>query len=90
MLKIKSDIDLKELEKYEFKYSESKNEYYRYFYESDLDGDEIRIGKDRIIRNWTCLELADDSYCGESPLEGSFYKIVDLIDAGLVEKVKEK
>ena len=85
MLKIKNDIDLKELEKYGFKHSD--NEYYREYYESDLDCDEIRISEDRIIKNWTCLELEDDSYCGESPLEGSFYKIIDLIDDGLVEKV---
>ena len=86
MLKIKDNIDLKELEKYGFRYDSEV--YYRYYLDSDLDGDEIRIGEDRIIKNWTCLELADDSYCGEEPLEGSFYKIVDLIDDGIVEKVE--
>ena len=89
MLKIKDDIDLKDLEKYGFEYNERTKEYTKLLhYESDLDVDEIIIREDRIIKNFTCLETYDDAYYGESELNDNLsFKIDDLIKDGLVEKV---
>ena len=88
MLKIKDNVDLKELEKYGFEFDIYENGYTRICYGSELDADEIIIREDRIINNWTCLETYDDAYSGESELDDNMtYKIGDLIKDGLVEKV---
>ena len=84
MLKIKSEIDLKELEKFGFKYNELLDEYV------------IDIATDR---RGACVELAirrrylkldfigdDTGGSGEDYLDSVIY---DLIKDGLVEKVEE-
>lgn len=88
MLKIKDNVDLKELENFGFE--KTDNQYERICYDTELDADVIRIKEDRIIRNWTCLEGYDDSFVGEHKLEDyEKNKIDDLIKADMVEKVEE-
>jgi len=82
MLKIKDNVDLKELEKFGFK--QNKFNYY---------DDEIYICKDRKIilgieRNYDELDIIAGSTCIEITNE-LLTKLYDLIQAGLVEKVKE-
>lgn len=86
MLKIKDSVDLKELEKYGFENVE-------YRYEREIDNCwfgliSIDIEDRSIIRNteeigyWCCDDIEDfNSY--------DCKYIKDLIEAGLVEKVKE-
>lgn len=89
MLKIKDNVDLKELEKYGFEFDKYENGYTRIYYGSELDVDEIIIREDRIINNWTLLETYDDAYGGEGELDNNLsFKIDDLIKDGLVEKVE--
>ena len=92
MLKIKDNVDLKELEKYGFEYDEEKK-----YYEKNLDEDSnysdldiLRIEEDRIIYSIFGLELEDDSYWYDGELEDyHINKIDDLIKDGLVEKVEK-
>lgn len=76
MLKIKDDIDLKELEKFGL-------EDYKYRYGRDIDEQWLIIidKKTRQIKNWNYLY-------GSYKREIERY-ITDLIQAGLVEKVGE-
>lgn len=77
MLKIKDNVDLKELETYEF-YENDKGEW-EY---TDYDSDEIiRVQKNRYIYIETIPR-----YYG-SIVEDLLSKLFDLIQAGLVEKV---
>jgi hypothetical protein len=78
MLKIKDNVDLKELEKYGFVY----NEEYDFWsdehpccshYDIDANGDRARI-----------IRITDDIY-----YEEELDKLYDIINAGLVEKVVE-
>ena len=81
-LRIKKDVDLKELEKFGYTYSiifPLGNGYVK-----DLDyGDFISINNDRIIS----FEIED--YCGNDFEKDNKKYIQDLIQAGLVEKVSE-
>ena len=85
MLKIKDNVDLKELEKFGFKYNELLDEYV------------IDIATDR---RGACVELAirrrylkldfigdDTGGSGEDYLDSVIY---DLIKDGLVEKIEEE
>ena len=78
MLKIKSDIDLKELEKYGFVYNEEYKEWnsddsYKASFCIEEDGELARV-----------LRISDDIY-DSAELE----TLYDLIKDGLVEKVEE-
>ena len=77
MLKIKDNLDLKELEKFDFKYNDNTGKYM--FYERNL------LGKTYIVINsWNRKIIyiqseENDTIC--------LKKIYDLIKADLVEKV---
>ena len=72
MLKIKDDVDLKELEKYGFKYDETDNSYSREHIIINIDDNIYNIKNTRKI-----YIVGSDS----------LYIIYDLIKADLVEKV---
>jgi hypothetical protein len=89
MLKIKDNVDLKELEKYGFEYDEDVD-----IYEKDLniydefDCNNLTVGEDRVICWNYCWELGDDAYSYFGALEDDMEdKVDDLIKADLVEKV---
>ena len=83
MLKIKDDVDLKELEKFGFKYKENK----RLPYNSTFDWNdmlEVKGNKEQIyIRAFDKREITVYSTCGIA-----IDKLFDLIKADLVEKVE--
>ena len=84
MLKIKDNVDLKELEKFGFKKDKNDNDniYYLDFkpYEAHTDYSYIEInGEDRLF-NIDCVEVDD--------YEKVLNVLFDLIQAGLVEKVE--
>ena len=83
MLKIKDDVDLKELEKFGFKNKKEKYEWYEYKnkfieitiflnLENECENKIIFILTNQYNRNYANIDI-----------------IYDLIQAGLVEKVKE-
>lgn len=80
MLKIKDNVDLKELEKFGFKKEEGE---YKRTMPHDEDVEMI-IFDDREITNW--VWGVDRESCDNEYRELLF----DLITAGLVEKVKEE
>ena len=80
MLKIKDNVDLKELEKYEF-YENDKGEYE--YVEHNCD-EILRVQNNRYIYIETIHR-----YYG-AIVEDLLYKLFDLIQAGLVEKVADK
>lgn len=76
MLKIKDDVDLKELEKFGFKWDEYYTEYYIFSKNKD---EKVSVTEDRRI-------LIED-FSGFSIVE-YLDVLFDLIQAGLVEKVE--
>lgn len=82
MLKIKDNVDLKELEKYGF---EKESDYYSKIICEGRRGQffELVIGKDKILYGWS--EGAD----GSGTLGYIDNTLFDLIEAGLVEKERE-
>ena len=86
MLKIKDNVDLKELEKYGFKYTPNCYENYKLCLQNDLEGAiYIRITNDRIVYLVSDLDI----YNLNNENEFKMYDILyDLIKADLVEKVK--
>lgn len=84
MLKIKDNINLKELEKFDFVYKENK----KLPHNSTWDWNnmlEIKENKEQIyIRAFNKREITVYSTCGIA-----IDKLYDLIQAGLVEKVEE-
>ena len=81
MLKIKDNVDLKELEKYGFK---EYNDYWQRDYNNDYATNIYKDTKEiiKVDYEWSFLE---NKY-----YKNSTYRIKDLIDDGLVEKVEEK
>lgn len=82
MLKIKENVDLKELERFGFEYHRNDNLYSKEIYESDC---RLVVDPDRII----CYDnnsTADMSYHNVELLT----ELYNLIQAGLVEKVVEE
>lgn len=84
-LRIKQNVDLKELEKYGFKYNEILDEYVIEI-ATDRRGAfvELVIDKDKKIR--IAFGGQDTGDVGEDYIDDTLY---DLIKDGLVEKVKE-
>lgn len=87
MLKIKDDVDLKELEKFGFTryYDEDLQIFTEY--EKEIDDIEVTIDINRIIYIW-----GEDDKCignGQLCIDEGLTPIYDLIKADLVEKVKE-
>ena len=84
MLKIKNEVDLKELEKFGFKYIYNKRLSYNSIYNWN-DMIEIQGKGDQIyIRAFDRREINIHSSCGIA-----IEKLYDLIQAGLVEKVSD-
>ena len=81
MLKIKDNVDLKELEKFGFIYNKFYNCYQKEIWESDCS---LIIDADRIIchENYTTADMNGNA-------RELAVAIFDLIQAGLVEKVGE-
>lgn len=82
MLKIKDNVDLKELEKFGFVYNKYYNAYHKQIYESDCD---LVVDADRIIyhENYSTADMVGDA-------RELAVALFDLIQAGLVEKVVEE
>lgn len=86
MLKIKENVDLKELEKYGFEFYARTITYYYKINASEFL--EIPANKDSKYYKQIRLFIDDEYYeCWTD--EKSFDKLYDLIKDGLVEKVKE-
>ena len=77
MLKVKSDVDLKELEKFGFELKEDSYEYNTCEEEDGFSGFTIDTD-DRIINNYSSVSRKNLDV------------MYDLIQAGLVEKVEEE
>lgn len=80
MLKIKDNVDLKELEKFGF---EKYQDYYNNVYRSDCDNSDI-LFINVTNRYIYCEDCSGFSICED----GSLNALFDLIQAGLVEKVE--
>ena len=87
MLKIKDNVDLKELEKFGFKAkSFDKNNFYGAVFERFTESDDL-LYKVVITANHHYIQIRD-GYFGN--IAGSLQTLLfDLIQAGLVEKVGE-
>lgn len=82
MLKIKENVDLKELEKFGFEYNRNDNFYSKEIYESDC---RLIVDADRII----CYDNNSTADMGYHNVE-LLTELYDLIQAGLVKKVVEE
>lgn len=83
MLKIKDNVDLKELEKFGFRYKENKKLPYNSTFDWN-DMIEVKGSKEQIyIRAFDKKEITVYSTCGIA-----IDKLYDLIQADLVEKVE--
>ena len=80
MLKIKDNVDLKELKKFGF--VETKDEY---IYRNDETWESVKV---QIKNRYIYYELEEFGFYG-AIIEDFLYKLFDLIQAGLVEKVVE-
>lgn len=82
MLKIKDNVELKELEKFNFEYDED-NDYWFYYAFTELDEQsEVRYYIDNKDRR---ISVGFDMYVNPYKILDKAY---DLIQAGLIEKVE--
>lgn len=81
MLKIKDNVDLKELEKFGFELDEDMGQYFYYGFTEPWCNSEIRIYAKQESRK---ISIGFDSCVNPC---GIHDKIYDLIQAGLVEKI---
>lgn len=88
MLKIKDNVDLKELEKFGFKreFDEDILEYTEY--KNIIDDIEITVDFNRIIYIWG--EDSNCISCNQLCIDEGLNSLFDLIKADFVEKVEEK
>ena len=95
MLKIKDNVDLKELEKFGFEYDDYLEEYVKSINSLKTKGmfvpyvhtGELFIKKDRTIYD----KISNNYWNVENEHKEAIDKIIhDLIQAGLVEKVEDK
>lgn len=85
MLKIKDDVDLRELEKFGFEYKENQKILRNSVFEWN-DMIKVKESKEQIyIRTFNKREIIVSSDCGIA-----MDKLYDLITAGYVEKVEEE
>ena len=84
MLKIKDDVDLKELEKFGFEKDKTAIKWILYSYKCKTERARflVEINKLRELNVFECRDYPDSAQCF-----GEF--LFDLIQAGLVEKVEE-
>lgn len=88
MLKIKDDVDLKELEKFGFRNYPNHYEEWGKIFENSMSGSVvIRITNDRIVYPVIDLQLYNLGHQSEFELHNTLY---DLIKADLVEKVDDR
>jgi uncharacterized membrane protein YfhO len=80
MLKIKDNVDLKELEKFGFKYYEGKN--YNFYENKSQENEELTYFVDCDLKNITVSTFDGD----EVEVDNLLY---DLIKADLVEKAED-
>lgn len=80
MLKIKDNVDLKELEKFNFEYDEDNDYWFYYGFTEPNDQSEVRYYIDNKDRR---ISVGFDMYVNPYRI---LDKIYDLIQAGLVEK----
>ena len=83
MLKIKDNVDLKELENFGFKYAQTNMDKYLYVYYLDNEFDLTIYENDKILRLGCCPIEDTTSYADTDYLDILF----DIIQNGLVEKV---
>ena len=84
MLKIKDNVDLKELEKFGFEKDEYKEDVEMVYNYEEFRTEEIRIYKNKEIS----IYIDDELYC--CAIDTEFLEVLfDLIQAGLVEKVED-
>lgn len=87
MLKIKDNVDLKELEKFGFRYYPNSYENWIKTFENSVSADvKIRITNERIIYPVIDLNYYNLSHSSEFELHDTIY---DLIKSDLVEKKYE-
>lgn len=84
MLKIKDDVDLKELEKYGF--NSFKNGYYKRWYASEYGICSYEINSDTRKIIFTICDNPAWNYFFKTEINDTLY---DLIKADMVEKVEE-
>ena len=87
MLKIKNNIELKELEKFGFKYVEDKSYKGNFSYCEKLIGCNVILGVSepgRVI--YSNITITETTYIFSDGLDVLF----DLFEEGLIEKVKER
>lgn len=82
MLRIKNDVDLKELEKFGFEYEEDNDYWFYYGFTEAFDQSEVRYYIDNKDRK---ISVGFDRYVNPYNILDKAY---DLIHAGLVEKVE--
>ncbi|MCM1052474.1 MAG: hypothetical protein NC483_00630 [Ruminococcus sp.] len=80
MLKIKDNVDLKELEKFGFSYTLGED-WHIYF-----DNTSISLGDNREI----FINLNDMDFCEEDEIFKIIHLLYDIIKANLVEKVSDE
>ena len=80
MLKIKDNVDLKELEKFGFRYSIGEDQHYYFDNIGIFIGDNLEI----------VISFNDDDYCELEIVLSLLNLLYDLIKADLVEKVEDK
>lgn len=81
MLRIKKDVDLKELEKFGFKFDEECGKYIFNIYKDKRGGISLTVRSwDKKIYVWSNTDCVVD--------EELIVKLYDLITAGMVEKVE--
>lgn len=80
MLKIKDFEDLKELEKFGFRYSIGEGYHYYFDNIGIFIGDNLEI----------IISFSDDDYCELEIVLSLLNLLYDLIEADLVEKVEDK
>ena len=96
-LRIKENVDLKELEKFGFVYRKHYNNWSKLHYEKNYEDyvdNYIQIGNDKILKSYTrILNGHDKEYCDnrQTNIKNEFLDtLYDLIKADLVEKWRNK
>ena len=95
MLKIKDNVDLKELEKFGFKYDDEfgvgmyvKSKHYEKEVNDPIYGKSNELFSDRICIFEDTRKIITDNYSLQNKMD--YDTLFDLIQAGLVEKVEDK
>ena len=95
MLKIKDNVDLKELEKFGFKYDSEfdvgmyiKSKHYEKEINDPIYGKSKELFSDRIVVFKDDRKIITDNYSLQTKMD--YDTLFDLIQAGLVEKVENR